>query len=176
MLFFAEKEEAEHGGMGPSKKTPQMLGLEEPLLVGFGSAAYMGGHRRASTDDDDGGGKRPRPTGMELVRHREPAPDGRWAYYQHPDRLLDPSAKRERVFDLYSLGCVLLEIGLWETLDRRLDWERVRGPTDVMRQVQALAKGMDGYVLSAPFFVLRTLSVAMRPCQFVPANPPLPPY
>lgn len=37
--------------------------------------------------------------------------------YQHPDRRMDRDAAYRRQYDLYSVGCVLLEIGLWETLD-----------------------------------------------------------
>jgi hypothetical protein len=41
--------------------------------------------------------------------------------YSHPEWRTDPrrrDAPFRRHFDLYSVGCVLLELGLWETLDQ----------------------------------------------------------
>ncbi|KAF2760517.1 hypothetical protein EJ05DRAFT_287882 [Pseudovirgaria hyperparasitica] len=37
--------------------------------------------------------------------------------YQHPDKQNDPSRVYEPTYDMYSLGLVLLEIGLWRDLD-----------------------------------------------------------
>ena len=37
--------------------------------------------------------------------------------YQHPDKLQDPKRQFRHAYDVYSLGIVLLEIGLWESLD-----------------------------------------------------------
>ncbi|KAK4196061.1 hypothetical protein QBC40DRAFT_13349 [Triangularia verruculosa] len=39
-------------------------------------------------------------------------------YYQHPAKLNDPHVAYRRLFDLYSLGCVLLELALWTTVDK----------------------------------------------------------
>ncbi|KAK0737260.1 hypothetical protein B0T21DRAFT_364754 [Apiosordaria backusii] len=41
-------------------------------------------------------------------------------YYQHPAKLNDPHVAYRRLFDLYSLGCVLLELALWTTLARQI--------------------------------------------------------
>lgn len=53
-----------------------------------------------------------------------------------------------RGHDIYSLGCVLLELGLWNTLDKLVevedeDFERVR------RGFQSLTMSLDGCVLSS---------------------------
>jgi hypothetical protein len=42
-------------------------------------------------------------------------------YYQHPDKRSRPTILYSRAHDIYSLGCVLLEIGLWKSLDELVD-------------------------------------------------------
>ncbi|KAH8744478.1 hypothetical protein BGZ57DRAFT_977186 [Hyaloscypha finlandica] len=37
--------------------------------------------------------------------------------YQHPDKRKDPLRQHIPAYDVYSLGCVLLELGLWQSLD-----------------------------------------------------------
>jgi len=46
-------------------------------------------------------------------------------YYQHPAKVRDPSVPYRRLYDLYSLGCVLLELGLWTTLDQYPGWDQL---------------------------------------------------
>ena len=38
--------------------------------------------------------------------------------YQHPDKIANPSRRFRHSFDIYSLGLVLLEIGLWQNLQK----------------------------------------------------------
>lgn len=64
-------------------------------------------------------------------------------YYQHPDKRWNPAIRYSRSHDIYSLGCVLLEIGLWEPLDTLVeiedeDFERVK------RGFQTLTAKLDG--------------------------------
>ena len=64
-------------------------------------------------------------------------------YYQHPDKRWDPSIRYARSHDIYSLGCVLLEIGLWKPLDKLVDindeeFERTK------RNFQGLTMRLDG--------------------------------
>ena len=41
--------------------------------------------------------------------------------YQHPDKVVNPANRYRHSYDVYSLGVVLLELGLWESLkDKRL--------------------------------------------------------
>jgi hypothetical protein len=61
-------------------------------------------------------------------------------YYRHPQSLEDPSAEFLRIYDWYSLGCVLLEIGRWQTLDDCLfRGNALPPPRDAMRVIQGLA-------------------------------------
>ena len=40
--------------------------------------------------------------------------------YKHPEKLRDPLIPYRHSYDVYSLGIVLLEIGLWEPLDKKI--------------------------------------------------------
>ncbi|VBB78249.1 Putative protein of unknown function [Podospora comata] len=42
-------------------------------------------------------------------------------YYEHPARRNDPQIAYRRLYDLYSLGCVLLELALWTTIDKQIE-------------------------------------------------------
>lgn len=42
-------------------------------------------------------------------------------YYAHPDKRWNPAVRYSRAHDIYSLGCLLLEIGLWEPLEQVTD-------------------------------------------------------
>lgn len=73
-------------------------------------------------------------------------------YYQHPDKRRNPSMRYSRAHDVYSMGCLLLEIGLWKSLDRLVaiedeDFERTK------RSFQALTMELDGFV-TAPLLLL----------------------
>jgi len=66
-------------------------------------------------------------------------------YYQHPDKRWDPSIRYSRSHDIYSLGCVLLEIGLWKPLDLLVEvddeeYERTK------KNFQGLTMKLDGLV------------------------------
>lgn len=60
-------------------------------------------------------------------------------YYRHPRSLEDPSAKFLHFYDWYSLGCVLLEIGRWQTLDDCLFRDELPPPREAMQLIQDLA-------------------------------------
>lgn len=56
--------------------------------------------------------------------------------YRHPDRQNDPTEKFGKIHDLYAVGVVLLEIGLWETVTKRFKKQ--------IRDTQASGKQIPG--------------------------------
>jgi hypothetical protein len=63
-------------------------------------------------------------------------------YYQHPDKRRNPTLRYSRAFDIFSLGCLLLEIGYWKPLHHLVD---VKASPEAMRkQLQTLAVKLDG--------------------------------
>lgn len=76
-------------------------------------------------------------------------------FYHHPDKRYDTRVRWSRALDLYSLGVVLLEIGLWRPVEALVDcgdgeFERVR------KGFLALTMQLDGCVFSflGSYFVL----------------------
>lgn len=63
-------------------------------------------------------------------------------YYQHPDKRRSPSLRYSRSFDMYSLGCLLLEIGYWKPLHHLVDVGV--NPEAMKRLLQTLAVKLDG--------------------------------
>lgn len=66
-------------------------------------------------------------------------------YYQHPDKRHDRSIRYSRAHDIYSLGCVLLEIGLWKPLDALVDIDD-DDYDKTKREFQALSANLNGLV------------------------------
>ncbi|TVY48423.1 hypothetical protein LCER1_G008229 [Lachnellula cervina] len=143
ILFFPAPNKPSSGPPGPASNYPQPLGFDEPLFVGLGSA-------RVDNEIQDPGDHYPPPVssfgGMvvydERAKTRRPK-DINLDYYQHPDKRWDPSIRYARSHDIYSLGCVLLEIGLWKPLDKLIDindeeFERTK------RNFQGLTMRLDG--------------------------------
>jgi hypothetical protein len=64
-------------------------------------------------------------------------------YYQHPDKRLDSRIRYSRAHDIYSLGCVLLEIGLWKSLPQVVDVSD-RNFEKLKAQFQALTLNLEG--------------------------------
>ncbi|GAB1319619.1 hypothetical protein MFIFM68171_09829 [Madurella fahalii] len=88
---------------------PTVLDYANPLLVGFHNASLEVEISAETPKLVDG--LKP------ILKNRNPARIIALDCYQHPDRRTDPNAFYHRQYDLYSVGCVLLEIGLWDTLD-----------------------------------------------------------
>lgn len=63
-------------------------------------------------------------------------------FYQHPAKQDDPGVRYSRSFDIYSLGCVLLEIAQWRLLEDRPD-KNASGER-FKRNLQECAKGSEG--------------------------------
>jgi serine/threonine protein kinase len=114
ILFFPAKNKPSSGPPGPASGFPQPLGYDEPLFVGFGNARvddivndpgimYGVNDRRVVTTTTK------RPYDMNLD------------YYQHPDKRRNPIIRYSRAHDVYSLGVLLLEVGLWKSLDSILE-------------------------------------------------------
>lgn len=97
-ILFLPAESADRGG-GPSKSRRVQLG--KPYLMGWGF-----------TRPDDAT-MEPNPNDRRLVVTR----DKEIGIYQHPERLKHPNRPYRRVFDIYSLGLILLEIGLWQSVE-----------------------------------------------------------
>lgn len=68
-------------------------------------------------------------------------------YYQHPDKLANTTLRYSAHHDLYSLGCVLLEIELWETLNHRIGNIGNLEIADAAVRIRALAEKLDRYVV-----------------------------
>ncbi|KAG4421215.1 hypothetical protein IFR04_005626 [Cadophora malorum] len=157
ILFFPAANIPSHGPPGPASGIPQPLGFDNPLFVGLGNARmddlisdpdpyYPSEHEPIYVSEH---GQRlirihspHHGPGNEISMTRRPK-DINLDYYQHPDKRWNPSIRYSRAHDFYSLGCVLLEIGLWEPLHEVVDvededFERVK------RGFQSLTLRLDG--------------------------------
>ncbi|KAL2072060.1 hypothetical protein VTL71DRAFT_11403 [Oculimacula yallundae] len=156
ILFFPAANIPSRGPAGPASSIPQPLGFNDPLFVGLGNARIDD-----LIDDPDPDPYYPTdhtheqpifvtPSGQRLIRITAPNSsiahrpnDITLDYYQHPLKRHNPSVRYSRAHDIYSLGCVLLEIGLWEPLHEMVDvededYERVK------RGFQSLTLRLDG--------------------------------
>jgi hypothetical protein len=68
-------------------------------------------------------------------------------YYQHPSKRWNPSTRYSRAHAIYSLGCVLLEIGLWRPLEDVADVSEVDYDKVVTEFQELAARDLDGSVL-----------------------------
>lgn len=145
ILFFPAANIPSRGPPGPASGIPQPLGYTSPVLVGLSNA-------RVDDPIHDPGAHYP-PTNRLQIMPPQYAPGTEFVdqhgqlvhlpriarrpkdinldYYQHPDKRYDPSLRYNRAHDIYSLGCVLLEIGLWKSIAELVDaededFERVR--------------------------------------------------
>jgi hypothetical protein len=96
-VLFLPAESGDRGG-GPSKS--RKIDLRRPYLMGWG-------YTRPDELEFDADHER------KVVVPR----DGNAGIYQHPERLRNPNRKYRQVYDVYSLGLILLEIGLWQPID-----------------------------------------------------------
>ncbi|KAK0609466.1 hypothetical protein B0T14DRAFT_531985 [Immersiella caudata] len=118
----------------------QRLMFEEPQLIGFSYAHSANGNTRQIQESATELQRRDS-ADAELIA-RNPRSHARVCLdlYRHPHSLEDPSAEFLRFYDWYSLGCVLLEIGRWQTLDDCLFRGNVLPPPRIaMRRIQELA-------------------------------------
>lgn len=117
--------------MGPEPNIPQHIGFDEPLFAGF---------RDARIDDVS---RDPRNFYTTLNDNQE-APQ--LDYYHHPDKRLDPMIRYSRSHDIYSIGVILLEVGIWRPLEE-VAYTQGDDYLDTQRQFQKLALKLDGCVL-----------------------------
>ncbi|KAA8909830.1 hypothetical protein FN846DRAFT_941011 [Sphaerosporella brunnea] len=96
-ILFLPAESGDRGG-GPSKS--RKVALRRPYLMGWGYT---------------------RPDELEFEADHERRlivpRDGTVGIYQHPERLKSPYRPYKQIYDIYSLGLVLLEIGLWQSIE-----------------------------------------------------------
>lgn len=75
------------------------------------------------------------------------------SYYQHPAKCTNPRLPYVPMYDLYSLGCVLLEIGLGELIfnDQTLQTDADKESFETVRRIKnrAADKRLDGYAPTA---------------------------
>ncbi|KAK3896542.1 hypothetical protein C8A05DRAFT_39915 [Staphylotrichum tortipilum] len=92
---------------------PSNLDYDNPIIVGFHDAR-LEIEFTPSTDPVPW----TQPTGLKpILKHPNRAKPVVIDCYRHPDQRLAPEAPFRRQHDLYGVGCVLLELGLWDTLD-----------------------------------------------------------
>lgn len=121
-----------------TSSTPR-LDYSKPFLVGFGHARI----------DDKEMGKEYM-SGPTTTKAGEITLDE----YQHPKKIEEPLIKYSRFFDIYSVGCVLLEIGMWRPLSELVDIQRHGKPAKAKgtrKDMQAKAKSLVGYVFPSKF-------------------------
>jgi hypothetical protein len=93
--------------------------------------------------------KDPAPRDLDLIDKRREVSqrkdDINLDYYQHPDKRYDRGIRYSRAHDIYSLGCVLLEIGLWKPLHELVDIDE-DDYDKTKREFQALSANLNGHV------------------------------
>jgi hypothetical protein len=148
ILFFPAPNIPSSGPPGPASGHPQPIGYDLPLFTGLFNpriddiieeVSDTREHRSAFSEPGAYRSRDPRRARQKQAKDYEQTLD----YYQHPDKRWNPSIRYSRSHDIYSLGCVLLEIGLWEPLEALVeieddDYERVQ------RGFQALTMKLDG--------------------------------
>jgi len=97
-FFFSDAPSSETGGEG--RETPR-CNLDQPYLTDFGFARPAGGPTRLNAPS---------------------VGDVEYDIYRHPERYDPPVSSFTQMHDIYSVGVVLLEIGLWETARELHDW------------------------------------------------------
>ena len=54
----------------------------------------------------------------KIYSRHEPEVDFNVDFYKHPDKAAKPARRFRHSYDIYSMGLVLLEIGLWQSLQK----------------------------------------------------------
>lgn len=89
----------------------------------------------------------------------------------HPEKRANPRLPHSRGHDIYSLGVLLLEIGLWKNLDGFIDMRLLfeeeegygeEGYERVKREFLVLTGRLDGFVL--PFFCISFFAYLLLSC------------
>lgn len=131
------------GGPAPVGVKPSPLPLDEVYLMGFD--LVRGVESRTSKEGvvaihpDNG------PSSGKGNGHDQPSLLLTWdrEIYMHPERLRgDASRKYEKAHDVYSLGVVLLEVGLWEPLSGAADRTGLLKPDSNPETWQAQLKNL----------------------------------
>jgi hypothetical protein len=64
--------------------------------------------------------------------------------YHHPDKRKDPMWRYQHAYDIYSLGLVLFEIGLWTPLKLSLASQDNEDPKETLKKIQGLLPRLEG--------------------------------
>ncbi|KAH7163350.1 hypothetical protein B0J13DRAFT_35263 [Dactylonectria estremocensis] len=111
ILFFPEGD-IQDDIVSSTSPASRRFGLSKPLLVGFNNARSIYRHQDATGEYGY--------SYANDLQAQVAATNMTFDNYQHPAKLVNPMIRYSRMYDLYSLGCVLLEIGLWDTVDKRV--------------------------------------------------------
>ena len=117
ILFFPAKPIDTYGRIDKSKKDfgrPYIMGygLSRPDDVDHGARELISVNELPSVSM-----AKAYPADFPRSRSHSPLPPPRQVdIYQHPDKWTNPSNRYRHGYDIYSLGVVLLEIGLWKSL------------------------------------------------------------
>ncbi|KAI4234568.1 MAG: hypothetical protein LQ349_003713 [Xanthoria aureola] len=110
ILFFARRPAPGQAIRG------SRIDLERPLIVGYGLSRQddIADQERGPDDiADQGRGE----THVGIPYSRAPDNPARKSIYLHPDKAANLRRRFRHSYDMYSLGLVLLTIGLWQDLD-----------------------------------------------------------
>lgn len=124
--------------------------LEHPMITGFNHSHHKEiteeskSHEEESHYSFSGDGSNEEEDAQAQAQQQ----DIRLDYYQHPGKRDDLTLHYQARHDLYSLACVLLEIGLWKTIKKAIeDSDRRRkidvnklNPADAQKKVRGLAR------------------------------------
>ena len=126
IIFYPQDPNRSHGDGSAIRSD---LAYEEPQFVGFG---------HARPDKIVEVVKQVTVVYSEIIRKKTITD-----YYQHPDKRQEPTMAYSRSFDIYSLGCVLLEIAVWQPLECLVDIHVE--PRKLASMLKSIAKSQDGY-------------------------------
>ncbi|XDG08380.1 hypothetical protein ABKA04_007995 [Annulohypoxylon sp. FPYF3050] len=105
----------------------------KPILMGYDfiriEANPTADYSRVLPQGDDGDGRTS--VGRTIARGEDNRPD----IYHHPDKRKSPGRAYQYAYDIYSLGLLLIEIGLWRPLPRLVKKKENASPEDLQRYI-----------------------------------------
>lgn len=113
ILFFAARP-----SVGETVKTHRK-DVGRPIIIGYGISRLDGVPIERGPRNGTSYSMAPfRPSGKYNADNKDKSKYPHFNIYQHPDKVTNPSRRYRHSYDIYSLGLVLLEIGLWQSLQK----------------------------------------------------------